>query len=150
MGLLDEDFIMKNSLTWAWIVAGLATLLILAMPLLLTPLFAGSLGLPLAARLGLTALVLSPLGFLMGIPFPAGIRSMKQEQAADSKNGDEVGSVSWVWAVNGASSVVASVLSALLALTFGFSWVLRLGALCYAGAWITVLAQPGVLRSQAR
>jgi hypothetical protein len=109
----------------------LATLVILIFvtPLFLSHFFAWTLGLPLIIRLGLTVLVLSPLGLLMGIPFPAGIRLIKPAQDL---------SIPWIWAVNGAASVVASILSALLALTFGFSWVLRLGALCYAGAWLTV------------
>jgi hypothetical protein len=129
--------------------------LILIAPLLLPRFFAWTLSLPLTIRLGLTALVLSPLGLLMGVPFPAGIRLMKWEQAAgvapsrrvDRQSHAEApsrgpadeaqgGSIPWIWAVNGAASVIASILSALLALTFGFSWVLRLGALCYAGAWL--------------
>jgi hypothetical protein len=125
----------------------LATLviLILAMPVLLPRLFNWTLGLPLTIRLGLTALDLAPLGLLMGIPFPSGIRLMLRRQEG-AENMTEAGSVPWVWAVNGAASVVASILSALLALTFGFSWVLRLGALCYAGALLTVWARPAVLR----
>ncbi|MEW5941364.1 MAG: hypothetical protein AB1750_16995, partial [Chloroflexota bacterium] len=135
-------------------------ILILITPLLLPRLFAWTLGLPLTIRLGLTTIALSPLGLLMGIPFPAGIRSMKQEQvqgpeneaqegrilsrgqeqAKRQENEAQGGSVAWVWAVNGAASVVASILSALLALTFGFNWVLRIGALCYAGAWLTAWA----------
>jgi hypothetical protein len=78
----------------------------------------------------------------MGIPFPSGIRSMTPEQGEGQEIEAQGGSIPWVWAVNGAASVVGSILSALLALTFGFSWVLRLGAFCYAGAWITALAQP--------
>jgi len=123
-------------------------ILILAAPLLLPHLFTWTLGLPLTIRLGLTALVLSPLGFLMGVPFPAGIHLITWRQVQVPKNEAQDGSIPWVWAVNGAASVVASVLSALLALTFGFSWVLRLGALCYAGAWITALAQPHAVQRQ--
>ena len=125
---------------------GTLVILILAAPLLLPRLFAWTLGLPLTIRLGLTALILSPLGFLMGIPFPAGIRLIKREQAYGPENEAQSDSVPWIWAVNGAASVVASILSALLALTFGFNWVLRLGALCYAGAWLTVWAWPDALR----
>lgn len=126
----------------------LAILVILTLlfPVLLPRIFALTLGLPLTMRLGLTALILFPLGFLMGIPFPAGIRLMKREQAEGPEDEAKGDSIPWVWAVNGAASVVSSILAALLALTFGFNWVLRLGALCYAGAWITALAaRPDVL-----
>jgi hypothetical protein len=119
---------------------------------LLPRLFAWTLGLPLTIRLGLTALFLSPIGFLMGIPFPAGIRLMKREPAAGPENEAQDGSIPWIWAVNGAASVVSAILAALLALTFGFNWVLRLGALCYVGAWLTAwsLAQPHAAQRQNR
>jgi hypothetical protein len=134
-------------------------ILILIAPVLLPRLFAWTLGLPLAIRFGLTVLFLSPVGFLMGVPFPAGIRLMKQKQAegillsGPSKDRDiepHDHSIPWVWAVNGAASVVASILAALLALTFGFNGVLRLGALCYAAAWLTVRAWPVALQRRSR
>jgi hypothetical protein len=125
-------------------------ILILAMPFLLPRFFSWTLGLPLTIRIALTALILSPIGLLMGIPFPVGIRLMKREQSMSLANEAQDGQVAWVWAVNGAASVVASILSALLALTFGFSWVLRLGALCYAGAWVMVWAWADVLPHRTR
>jgi hypothetical protein len=74
-------------------------------------------------------LLLASPGLLMGIPFPAGLRRL----GAESPD-----LVPWVWAVNGAASVVASVLAALLALSFGFRLVLLVGAACYAGACLMV------------
>jgi hypothetical protein len=125
----------------------LLILLLLGLPLFLPRLFAWTLGLSLPLRLGLTTLMLSPLGFLMGIPFPAGIRLITRRRAhspddeAQEENAPRP-EIPWVWAVNGAASVVASVLAALLALTFGFSWVLRFGALCYTVALLTVMGWP--------
>ncbi len=113
---------------------GLVVLLLVA-PLLLPPLFARMLGWPLTLRLSATVLLLAPIGFFMGIPFPAGLRWVTRQESDE-----EI--IPWVWAVNGAASVVAAILAALLALTVGFGWVLRLGALCYAGAWLTAGASP--------
>jgi hypothetical protein len=126
----------------------LLVILIFTAPLLLPCFFSSTLGLPLSIRLGLTILLLSPMGFLMGVPFPAGIRLMRPSQSANSENEVQDGEVAWVWAVNGASSVVASMLSALMALTFGFNGVLTLGALCYAGAWVMVWGWDEVLPRQ--
>lgn len=95
-----------------------------------------TLGLPLGFRLALTALLLAPIGFLMGIPFPAGIQRLSKAAAHSQP------SIPWLWAANGAASVVASVLAALLALSFGFNWVLRIGALCYLAAWIMEWLRP--------
>ncbi len=118
--------------------AGLAGLVILifSAPLALPALFAATLGWPLIARLAVTALALAPLGLLMGIPFPSGIRlfAAGQEQA---EKADSSASVPWIWAVNGAASVIAPILAALLALSLGFNAVLRLGGLCYFGALLT-------------
>ncbi len=130
---------------------GALTALILAAPPLLSALFNASLGLPLAARLAVAAFALAPLGLLMGMPFPAGIRMLA---AGEHQSGDppSAGSVPWVWAVNGAASVIAPILAALLALSLGFSAVLRIGALCYLGALITAFLafRPAPARSPHR
>ena len=88
-----------------------------------------ALGLPFLMRLGLTVVILAPIGFLMGLPLPGGLRML---------SGDDQGAtlVPWLWAVNGSASVMSAVLAALLALTFGFNVVLGGGVACYAGAWL--------------
>jgi hypothetical protein len=108
---------------------GALVLSLVALPFLLPSLLTAFLGLAFPLRLVATAVILAPLGILMGMPFPGGISWMAN--GAGSPN-----LVPWVWAVNGAASVIASILAALLALSFGFNWVFRIGALCYAGAWL--------------
>jgi hypothetical protein len=107
----------------------LLVMAILVYPLGLPLLFRGLLGTPLVLRLLATGLSLAPLGFLMGIPFPAGLTWL-QERTPDL--------VPWAWAVNGCTSVLASVLAAIIALSAGFSWVLIVAALAYTGAWFTL------------
>lgn len=106
----------------------LLVLLLVLYPLLLPPLFALALGWPFWGRVFLSVLILSPAGLLMGVPFPAGLRRL--ERYAHQR-------IPWAWGINGAASVVAAVLAALLSLTFGFRWVLFSGAFCYALAWIS-------------
>jgi len=107
------------------LVVGLA----LSYPWLLTPLFNAALQLPLGWRLLVAVAGLAPLGIGMGMPFPMGLRWLEVRAPA---------AVPWAWGVNGASSVVASVLAALLSLSCGFRRVLVAGALCYTGAWLLV------------
>ena len=102
---------------------------ILAYPLLLPLLFHALLGAPLAVRLLVTGLVLAPLGLLMGTAFPGGLAWLRQRAP---------GWIPWAWAINGCASVLASVLAAMLALSFGFSWVLIAAALSYTAAWLTL------------
>ena len=118
----------------------LLILLVFITPYGLPTIFSLTLGLPLISRLLLTALTLAPIGFLMGIPFPSGIRWL-QTLSPNGRDVMEHPLIPWIWATNGAASVVSSILAALLALTYGFNWVLRLGALCYVGALFTLLVR---------
>jgi hypothetical protein len=104
--------------------------LVLLYPMLLPHLFDAFLGQTFGLRLVIAVAALAPLGFLLGVPFPRGI-GMLERRAAHL--------IPWAWGVNGATSVVASVGAALLALSFGFSWVLIAGALCYGGALVAFL-----------
>ncbi|MBN2045294.1 MAG: hypothetical protein JW757_09765 [Anaerolineales bacterium] len=101
-------------------------LLILIAPWLLNTIFDATLGFSLFIRGTIAVATLAPLGFLMGIPFPSGITKM-ESSAPDL--------IPWVWGVNGAFSVISSILAALIALSVGFSWSLLAGAACYTGAW---------------
>lgn len=110
------------SLAW-----GLGTLVavIALYPLLLPPFSALALRLPEGGRLLLTVLALAPLGYLMGLPFAAGLRVVERHNAV---------LVPWAWAVNGSFSVISAVLAVIVALSAGFSAVLWLGAVAYVGA----------------
>jgi hypothetical protein len=107
--------------------SGLLALVVLISlyPLLLGPFSAMTLRLPEWARLALTVLALAPLGYLMGLPFAGGLRLVERHNPA---------LVPWAWAINGSFSVISAVLAVILALSWGFSAVLWLGATAYAGA----------------
>jgi len=84
------------------------------------------LGLGLGYRVAMTLLTFFPLGFLMGIPFPLGVRFLKCV---------DPGIIPWAWGANGCFSVVGAVLSIVLASGIGFSGVLSAaGGLYVAGA----------------
>lgn len=108
----------------AW---GLGTLVVLiaVYPLALKPLSALALRWPEWGRVGLTVLALAPPGYLMGIPFAAGLRVVEAQDPA---------LVPWAWAINGSASVISAVLAVMLALSWGFTAVLWLGATAYAAA----------------
>jgi len=79
-------------------------------------------------RILISAILIAPLGFLMGMPFP--------------KAGLKVGNlIDWGFAVNGAASVFGSTLIILIALTFGFKVSLLTGAFCYLIAYILISAK---------
>jgi spermidine synthase len=98
-------------------------------PLLLPYLFDTTLWLPFGGRVGITTVILFPLGVLLGVPFPRGLQLVNQ-------NSPQL--VPWVWAVNGCASVISAVLAAMVALTWGFSAVLWGAALAYSVAGLAV------------
>jgi len=73
--------------------------------------------------------ILMPLGLLMGIPFPSGLRILSEKNEL---------LIPWAWAINGCFSVLAPILTIMLAMTIGFKMVLWLGALAYVMAFITL------------
>jgi len=86
------------------------------------------LGLGLGHRVVVTLLLLFPLGFLMGMPFPLGVRYLRRV---------DPNIIPWAWCANGCFSVVGAVLSAVLALGVGFSGVLMAaGGVYLAGAGV--------------
>ena len=94
------------------------------------------LGLPLAARVVVAIASIAPIGFLMGVPFPVGVRAVEATRP---------GLVPWVWGVNGYAAVVGSILAALIALERGHSDVMFFAAVCYGIAWalLRVVLGPG-------
>lgn len=68
---------------------------------------------------------LAPLGFLMGIPFPSGLSRVKENAPRLTP---------WAWAVNGFTSVIASVLASILALSYGVAVVFAAGVGAYLAA----------------
>jgi hypothetical protein len=91
------------------------------------------LALPLALRIAITAALLVPSGFAMGFAFPAGMFSFGHQYQP------------WFWAVNGAASVMGSVLSLACALLFGFVFTISCGVVAYLVACL-VLSGPQQLR----
>ena len=71
----------------------------------------------------ITSLLLIPLGFILGIPFPTGINLTKEMRLENS--------VPWLYGINGTMSVLGSVLALTISTTIGFTVSLILGTLCY-------------------
>lgn len=79
--------------------------------------------LPTTVKYPTAALVIAPLGFAMGFPFPTLIRyfEIKGKGAL----------IPWAWCVNGTASVVGAPLSVIVALSAGFSGVMTAAAALY-------------------
>jgi hypothetical protein len=102
-------------------------------------------GTPFAGKLLVSGLLLVPLGLVMGMPFPTGLRALIHSSPGFSgkEPGDSI--IEWAWAMNAAASVLGSVLAMVIAIQFGLNITLASGA----GAYLLALAvfhtlSPGV------
>ena len=94
-------------------------------PLLLPWLIDAAIAWPLWARVALAVATLVPLGLLLGIPLPGGMRLLA---------GSRPDIIPWGWGLNGAFSVIGATLAVFLAMNWGFSTTLLSAAAVYAVA----------------
>jgi hypothetical protein len=93
--------------------------------------FSATLGLDLFWRIMVSILLIAPMGVLLGMPFPTGIRIVANEAAP---------MIPWAWGVNGFFTVIGAVGALMLGMAFGFKVVLALAAGCYLMALAAMMA----------
>jgi hypothetical protein len=82
-------------------------------------------------RIAIAIALLAPLALPMGMPFAIGMR------AAEAREGVPT---AYLWGINGATSVCASVLGIVLSLFFGIATAFWAGALAYVVALVSMIA----------
>ncbi|HEX4488061.1 MAG TPA: hypothetical protein VH088_17415, partial [Terriglobales bacterium] len=120
--LLSRKWLRETKRAWVPLLIIVAALLlyVFVLPAILNALV----GLPFLVKLGISAILLAPLGLAMGMPFPTGLRALAAIGSAES-------SIEWAWAMNAASSVLGSVLAMVIAIQFGLNVTLACGAAAY-------------------
>ena len=97
--------------------------------LLLPWLLSAAVGLPFFLKLIVSAVILVPLGFLMGMPFPTGLKLLAASGGS---------TVEWAWALNAAASVLGSVAAMVIAIHFGLTVTLACAGVAYLLATLLV------------
>jgi hypothetical protein len=91
-------------------------------------------------RILVSVAILFPPGFFMGMAFPIGMRRALRDSPSIAP---------WLWGVNGAASVCASVLAIVIAIGTGISAAFWAGVACYATA-LAALAWTALITRGAR
>jgi hypothetical protein len=73
-------------------------------------------------RIGISLMVIMPLGFLLGFAFPTGMRLV---EAVDRQP------TPWFWGINGATGVLSSVLGVMFSMSLGINVTILISAVCY-------------------
>jgi hypothetical protein len=85
------------------------------------------LGLSHAGRIAAAVAMVAPLGFVMGMPFPAGLLILNRQQPELTP---------WAWGINACMTVMGTVLCIMLSTAYGFGRTMQLGALVYLVGWL--------------
>jgi hypothetical protein len=129
-----------------WIPPALTAGALLLYVFVLTGLLNALVGLSFAAKLLVSAALLVPPGFVMGMPFPTGLRALASvpvpEFPAAGTGEFQENAVEWAWAMNSGSSVLGSVLAMVIAIQFGLNATMA----CGAGAYLMAVVLSGTLQ----
>jgi len=78
-----------------------------------------------SVRIIVAVIMIFPLGFLLGMPFPLGILAIDKEPS---------GAIAWAWAMNGLFTVIGGIMSVLLSIFLGFKITMAVALIIYLAA----------------
>ncbi|MBK9166181.1 MAG: hypothetical protein IPM24_01815 [Bryobacterales bacterium] len=116
-----------------WHCLAAIALLVAVLAAIVPPLLAAGVTWPQPVKMAVTVLLIFPAGFLMGMPFPTGLRRLETLHEP---------AVRWAWSLNAAASVLGSVLAIVLAIYLGLMQTMLIGAALYAAAILTLRPAP--------
>ncbi len=115
------------------VLAGI-TILVIVLAFVASPVTMVGAGWPLPVKMLVTSMLIAPVAFLMGMPFPRGLARLEVWHNP---------SVRWAWSLNAASSVLGSAGAIFLAIYFGLRVTLIVGGCLYLCA-LAITALRGV------
>ncbi len=92
--------------------------------------FNATLGASLAVRIVIAVLLLAPLGIVLGMFFPLGVKLAAQANPT---------LVPWAWGINGCATVVGTILAVIVAISWDFRGVTLLSLAIYGGGVAAML-----------
>lgn len=101
---------------------GSIVLFVILYSFLLTPILNLTISFSLIVKSLFALLIISPLAFLMGFPFPIGITYLNKKSEIE---------IPWALGINGSFSVVSTVLATIISIEIGFTWVMFFAAFAY-------------------
>jgi predicted membrane-bound spermidine synthase len=119
--LLSSRIIKGSTKNLIFIIGGIVALGITYVAFL-QPIIYSVIAEPFWTKAAVSIAILAPIGLLMGMPLPTGMRLLKVHRPEY---------IPWMWAVNGAFSVLGAVLAVILGIVYGSSSAMTLGILTY-------------------
>jgi hypothetical protein len=133
LGSFLSNTLVRGQKTRLAAVLGIAALLVAILAAVIQPVLAAGIALPFPAKVIASVLLIAPAGFVLGIPFPTGLRLLEERHAP---------SIRWAWSLNAAASVLGSVSALVLALYLGLMQTMLIGGALYVGALLLTVVNP--------
>ncbi len=121
--LLSDRLAIEARDLWVRVIPGAIALNLLIATLAIQPLIEATIAYGIPARVGLVVVVVAIASLPLGICFPVGLRLVRPLSE---------GALPWMWGINGAAGVLASVLAVAVSMWAGISTSLYLAAVAYA------------------
>jgi len=128
--------LLRNTASRLQVVLAVVSLLVILLALAVKPATAAGMAWPLPLRALMTTLMIAPVAFFMGMPFPTGLKLLESLHKP---------SVRWAWSLNAAASVLGSVGAIFLAIYLGLSQTMMVGGAMYFGALVLMYVSVGNL-----
>ena len=120
--LLSEYFPLTRK-PWLFIYPLIIMIAIIAIRFILPIISANFITSSMTEKILISILIITPMGMLLGICFPTGMRLVKDSASSDTP---------WYWALNGIFSVLSSAFAVFISIYFGISISMYIASLCYA------------------
>jgi hypothetical protein len=122
-GYLSDHKMFNKTKKAFYLPAVLVAVINITVLLSLDAVFQSTSNLGLAGRIVIASVIVMLQGFFMGMPFPRGLKLI-----GESGRGKII---PVMWGINGVMSVVGSVLSVIISMSFGFTGALIIGSVIY-------------------
>jgi hypothetical protein len=122
IGSAISDRLSLHGNAWHWRVPLAISIASLLLSMLLGPVLDATLGWQIPGRAGVVMLLTAPVSLLLGFCFPIGLR-LTGELSSDA--------APWMWGINGAFGVLASILAVLVSMALGIQTNVWIAATAY-------------------
>jgi hypothetical protein len=138
IGSLLSDRLPLTKKPWLYLYPILTAVCLIGLSFLLNIILAKMMTTTIMSKIVVSISVIFPMGLLMGLFFPTGMRLVNYVSSSDTP---------WYWALNGIFGVLCSALAVLISIYVGISTNFYIAAACYA---FVLIAQIGLRRSKAK
>ncbi|MBZ0299223.1 MAG: hypothetical protein K8J31_05775, partial [Anaerolineae bacterium] len=141
VGSFFSERLSLDRIPWIYVYPTVTTMMILTLRFILPPLISNLITIPIPIKIAISVIVIFPMGILMGLFFPTGMRLARASYATETP---------WYWALNGIFGVLCSALGVFVAIYIGISANFDIAALCYAGVLLALHQMHRIAQERAK